>query len=265
MPDMLESIADGVAVLTLNRPDAMNALSREMLQLLLDSLARLSTAEDVGCIVLRGAGNRAFCAGGDVKAMAAGMAPFAAMSREGKIHDLRRRMEVSRLLHEMPTPTIGMINGVAAGAGLSLALACDMRIAARSARMTTAFVNVGFSGDFGGKYFMQRIVGPAKTRELYFTSPMLDSTELDRLGLVNRVVDDDRLEAETMAMARKIAVGPRVAYIYMKRDLGVAESGTLAELLDSEAIGQIRTGETEDHREAALAFVEKRPPVFHGR
>ena len=262
---MLESVSDGVAVLTLNRPDAMNALSREMLHLLLDALTRLSTAEDVGCVVLRGAGNRAFCAGGDVKAMAAGTPPFANASREGKIHDLRRRMEVSRLLHEMPTPTIGMINGVAAGAGLSIALACDLRIAARSARMTTAFVNVGFSGDFGGKYFMQQIVGSAKTRELYFTSPMLDATELERLGLVNRVVDDDRLESETMALAKRIAAGPRVAYIYMKRDLCVAETGTLAELLDSEAMGQIRTGETDDHREAARAFVEKRPPVFRGR
>ena len=264
MADMLESIVDGVAVLTLNRPDAMNALSREMLQLLLDALTGLTAAEDVGCIVLRGAGNRAFCAGGDVKTMAAGTL-LANMSREGKIHDLRRRMDVSRLLHEMPTPTIGMINGVAAGAGLSIALACDLRIAARSARMTTAFVNVGFSGDFGGKYFMQKIVGTAKTRELYFTSPMLDASELERLGLVNRVVDDDRLEAETMALARRIAAGPRVAYIYMKRDLCVAEAGTLGELLDSEAIGQIRTGETDDHREAARAFVEKRPPVFHGR
>jgi len=122
----------------------------------------------VGCVVIRGAGERAFSAGGDVKSMTTD--PQAGWSFEAKVLNLRRRMEASRWLHDMPKPTIAMVNGVAAGAGLSLALACDLRLAARSARMTTAFAKVGFSGDFGGKYFLQKLVGSAKMRELYFTS-----------------------------------------------------------------------------------------------
>jgi 2-(1,2-epoxy-1,2-dihydrophenyl)acetyl-CoA isomerase len=264
MPDLIEKIQDGVAVLTMNRPEAMNALSPDMLNMMVDSLSRLGGDDSVGCVVIRGAGERAFCAGGDVKAMASGersgYAPF-----ETKVYDLRRRMESSRLLHDMPKPTIAMVNGVAAGAGLSLALACDMRIAARSARMTTAFIKVGFSGDFGGKYFMQKLIGSAKTRELYFTSDILNSEQIEKLGLVNRVVDDAKLESETMTLAKRIAAGPRLAYFHMKRDMKIAEEGSLVELLDAEAQWQTRTGETEDHKEASKAFVEKRTATFKGR
>jgi 2-(1,2-epoxy-1,2-dihydrophenyl)acetyl-CoA isomerase len=158
-----------------------------------------------------------------------------------------------------------MLNGVAAGAGMSLALACDMRIAGTSGRMTVAFPKVGLSGDYGGSYFLTRILGPAKARELYFTSEMLDSAALEKLGLASRVVPDDRLEAETMALARKFASGPRMAWRYIKRNMKAAEEGTLSDTLDSEAYGMLRTRETADHAEAAKAFVEKRPPVFVGR
>jgi 2-(1,2-epoxy-1,2-dihydrophenyl)acetyl-CoA isomerase len=174
-------------------------------------------------------------------------------------------MEVSRWLHEMPKPTIAMVRGAAAGAGLSLALACDLRIAGDTARFGTAFARVGYSGDFGGSFFLTRLIGTAKARELYFTADMLDAQEALALGLVNRVVPEARLEEETFALAARLARGPRVAYRYMKRNLNAAETGTLKDLLDLEAWHHSRCGMTEDHREAARAFVEKREPVFKGR
>ena len=124
---------------------------------------------------------------------------------------------------------------------------------------------MGFSGDFGGHYFLARLVGPARARELYFTSEVLDSAKLERLGLVNRVVPDDALREETMALARQLGQGPRVAWRYMKRNMKAAEEGTLSEALDAEAIGMMRCRDTEDHAEALRAFMEKRPPVFSGR
>jgi 2-(1,2-epoxy-1,2-dihydrophenyl)acetyl-CoA isomerase len=184
---------------------------------------------------------------------------------EERAQGLRSRMEVSRWLHEMPKPTIAMVRGPAAGAGLSLALACDLRIAGDSARFGTAFARVGYSGDFGGSYFLTQLVGTAVARELYYTAALVDAPQALALGLVNRVVPDDRLEGETMALASQIASGPRVAHRYMKRNLNAAENGTLKELLDLEAWHHTRTGMTDDHREAARAFVEKRAPVFRGR
>jgi 2-(1,2-epoxy-1,2-dihydrophenyl)acetyl-CoA isomerase len=158
-----------------------------------------------------------------------------------------------------------MLNGVAAGAGLSLALACDLRIAGRSARMTTAFAKVGLSGDYGGTWFLTQLVGTAKARELYFLSDVLDAARIEGLGLANRVVADAELVSETMALAAKLANGPSVALRYMKRNLNAAVSGDLAAGLDSEAYGMLRSRASEDHKEAARAFVEKRPPVFRGR
>ncbi|MBO0758567.1 MAG: enoyl-CoA hydratase/isomerase family protein, partial [Bradyrhizobiaceae bacterium] len=178
---------------------------------------------------------------------------------------LRGRMEVSRLLHEIPKPTIAMVNGPAAGAGLSLALACDLRIAAQSARLVTAFVNVGFSGDFGGSYFLSKLVGTGRARELYYTADPLNAGEALSLGVVNRVVPDADLVATTMLLARKLARGPRIALALMKQNFNAAENCTLAQLLDLEARHQIETGRTQDHKEAARAFVEKRTPVFVGR
>ena len=261
--DLLETIEDGVATLTMNRPDRRNALSWPMLDAISEALARYAEDDAVAAVVLTGTGP-AFCAGGDVKAMAEGR-EFEAGSMEGKAQALRQRMEVSRVLHEMPKPTIAMIRGAAAGAGLSMALACDMRIASENAKFTTAFAKVGYSGDFGGSYFLTRLVGTAKARELYFTADLILAEEALRLGMVNRVVEDLALEEETYALARRIANGPVVAYRYIKRNMNAAESGTLGELLDLEAWHHTRTGMTEDHREATKAFVEKREPVFKGR
>jgi len=261
--DLLENVKDGVAVLTLNRPERLNAMSRPMLDALLEALPRLAEDAAVGVIVLTGAG-RGFCAGGDVKAMAEGN-ELGGQIMEEKAQALRSRMEASRWLHELPKPTIAMMRGPAAGAGLSLAMACDMRIASDTARLGTAFARVGYSGDFGGSYYLTQLVGTAKARELYFTADLLDAQQALGLGLVNRVVPDARLEEETMALASRLARGPRVAYRYMKRNMNAAESASLKEMLDLEAWHHTRTGMTEDHREAARAFVEKREPQFKGR
>jgi len=245
----------------LNRPERMNALSTPIMDGLLHGLPRLAGDPGVRVNVLTGAG-RAFCAGGDVKSMAEGGEERSAAEATAR---LRSRMEVSRILHELPKPTIAMINGPAAGAGLAFALACDLRIASASARLVTAFVKVGFSGDFGGSFFLTRLVGTAKARELYFTGRPVDAQEALSLGLVNRVVPDDQLADATMELARSLAQGPQIALSLMKRNLNCAESSGLAELLDLEAANQVLTGRTEDHREAAKAFVEKRAPMFIGR
>src|SRR5256884_565658 len=227
--DLLEVVKDGIAVLTLNRPDRLNAMSGPMLAALLEALPRLADDAEVGVIVLTGAG-RGFCAGGDVKAMAEGR-EFGGTSLEEKAQALRSRMEVSRWLHEMPKVTIAMVRGAAAGAGLSLALACDLRVAGDSARFATAFARVGYSGDFGGSWYLTQLIGSAKARELYYTADIVDAQQALALGIVNRVVPDVRLEDETMALAARLARGPRIAYRYMKRNF---------------------------NREAAKAFVEKR-------
>src|SRR6266851_3000134 len=261
--ELLETVKDGVAVLTMNRPDRLNALSGEMLDMMLEALPRLADDPDVGVVVLTGAG-RGFCAWGDVKAMAEGR-EFGGDTMEDKAQGLRAKMETSRWLHEMPKPTIAMVRGAAAGAGLSLAMACDLRMASDNARFATAFARVGYSGDFGGSYYLTQLVGTAKARELYYTAELVDAAQALALGIVNRVVPDARLEEETMALASKIANGPRVALRYMKRNMNAAESGSLKDQLDLEAWHHTRTGMTEDHKEAARAFVEKREPAFKGR
>jgi 2-(1,2-epoxy-1,2-dihydrophenyl)acetyl-CoA isomerase len=261
--ELLLSVEGGVAVVIFNRPERLNALTRGMLSGLRTHLAALADDPEIGCVVLTGNG-RAFCSGGDVRVQAAA-AGKSEQTPEQRADQLRASMEASRLLHEMPKPTIAMLNGVAAGAGMSLALACDLRIAGESARMTTAFAKVGLSGDYGGTYFLTHLVGSSKARELYLTAEMLDASRLLALGLVTRVLPDAELVAETMALAGQFANGPRVAYRYIKRNMKVAEEGSLSDALDAEAYGMLRSRETADHAEAARAFVEKRKPVFTGR
>lgn len=263
---LLESNENGVTLLTMNRADSLNALSAEMMQALHEALPRLARDSSTGVIVLTGAG-RGFCAGGDVKGMANRNdgKERKPLSMEERAVDLRASMEISKHLHEMPKPTIAMIRGPAAGAGLSMALACDLRIASDTSLLTTAFAKVGFSGDFGGSYFLTKMVGTAKARELYYTAAKIKAEEALNLGLVNKVVPDKELLDATMDMAKQIANGPRIALGYMKKNLNAAEWGTLDQVFDMEAWHMTRTGFTEDHKEAAKAFVEKRSPVFKGR
>ena len=259
--ELIETVIDRIATLTLNRPDRLNALSTPMLDGLLEALPRLAADPDIAVVVLTGAG-RGFCAGGDVKSMAEGTSQ---LNLEDAVQRLRSRMEVSRLLHEIPKPTIAMVNGPAAGAGLAMALACDLRVASESARFITAFAKVGFSGDFGGSYFLSKLVGTGKARELYFTGEAVDAGQALALGMVNSVVPDFELLEATTALAQRLAHGPGIALGLMKQNFNAAETGTLSQLLDLEALHQVRTARTEDHLEAARAFVAKRPPLFKGR
>jgi 2-(1,2-epoxy-1,2-dihydrophenyl)acetyl-CoA isomerase len=265
---LLGVVDDGVGVLTLNRPERRNALSGAITDALGRALAQFETDDEVGCVVLTGAGG-AFCSGGDVKAMnerprEAGTARRASMDETIHLQRLSHRATSGRL-YEMPKPTVAIVPGAAAGAGLSLALACDLRYAAESAVLTTAFARVGFAGDYGGTWFLTRLVGTAKARELYFLSARVGAEEAQALGMVNAVFPDDALQSEAMAIARRLAAGPRVAYRYMKENLNRAVLRELGECLDMEAAHHIRTGLTEDHREAVAAFVEKREPEFKGR
>ncbi len=259
---LLERCDGGVAWLTLNRPDRLNALSHEMLDALLASLERLASDRSIGCVVLTGAG-RGFCAGGDVTGMARGSLREGGL--EGRTEALRGRMEVSRILHEMPKPTIAMMRGPAAGAGLSIALACDLRVADETALLTTAFVQVGLSGDFGGSWFLSRLVGAGRAKELYLMGARIEASRALELGIVNRVVPAAGLQAETRTLAEGLAAGPRVALRYMKQNLNGTWTASLSEALDTEARNHARSGRTEDHLEASKAFVEKRPPAFRGR
>jgi 2-(1,2-epoxy-1,2-dihydrophenyl)acetyl-CoA isomerase len=265
-PDLIATLDEGVLTLTLNRPQARNAMSRAMNEALQQQLAQAELDTAVKCIVLTGAGN-AFCAGGDVKGMAAaGDGTVGALTIDEAIHRqrLNQRATAGRLF-KMAKPTIAALPGAAAGAGLSLALACDLRVMASTAILTTAFARVGFSGDYGGTYFLTQLVGSAKARELYFLSERITADEALHLGLVNWVCEPAALAGITAEVAARLAKGPTVAYRYMKENLNRAMGGNVDECLDLEATHHIHCGQTEDHREAARAFVEKREPVFKGR
>jgi 2-(1,2-epoxy-1,2-dihydrophenyl)acetyl-CoA isomerase len=260
MSHLLESIEDGVATLTLNRPESLNALSDEIREGLLEAIPRLTLDESVGCIVITGAG-RGFCAGGDVKSMA----DRNARGFEHRAAGIQNSGKIATLIHTTPKVIVAMVNGVAVGAGLALALACDLRVAAQSARFGTGFIKIGLSGDWGGTWTLTRLVGTAKARELYFTGDMIDARNALSIGMVNQVVDDTALLDATMALAKRIAAMPRIALGYTKRNLYAAETGDFHASMDLEAYHQARCSQTEDHREAVAAFKEKRRPAFQGR
>ena len=266
--DLLAALDAGVLTLTMNRPAARNAMSGAMTGALARQLAAAELDPAINCVVLTGAG-QGFCAGGDVKAMAGadgGGGAASTTTLDGAIHAQRvNQRATAGKLFTMPKPTIASLPGAAAGAGLALALACDLRIMASTAILTTAFARVGFSGDYGGTYFMTQLVGSAKARELYFLSERVTAEEALRLGLTNWVCEPDELESKTLEIASRLAAGPAVAYRYMKENLNRAMSGDVDECLDLEATHHIHTGMTQDHRDAARAFVEKREPVFKGR
>jgi 2-(1,2-epoxy-1,2-dihydrophenyl)acetyl-CoA isomerase len=265
-PDLIATLDEGVLTLTLNRPEARNAMSKAMNKALQEQLAEAEFNPAVKCLVLTGAG-KGFCAGGDVKGMAAsGDGTVGAQTIDEAIarQRLNQRATAGKLF-KMPKPTIAALPGAAAGAGLSLALACDLRVMASNAIMTTAFARVGFSGDYGGTYFLTQLVGSAKAREMYYLSDRVSADEALRLGLTNWVCEPEELMAKAREIALRIANGPTVAYRYMKENLNRAMAGEIDDCLDLEATHHIHCGQTEDHREATQAFVAKREPVFKGR
>ena len=266
-PNLTAEVDDnGVAVVTMDRPERRNALTGAMLDGLGVALADLEFASDVRCVVLTGAGG-AFCAGGDVKGFAeGGGAGSGGGSWDEGVHSQRNNHKTtSGVLFSMPKPTIAAIPGAAAGAGLSLALACDLRIAVDTAVMTTAFARVGLAGDYGGTWFLTRLVGPAKAKELYFMPERMDmATALD-LGIVNTVTTGDDFEDTWRGTAARLAAGPPIAYRYMKENINRAMTSDLGTILELEATHHRHTGTTADHLEASKAFVEKREPEFKGR
>jgi 2-(1,2-epoxy-1,2-dihydrophenyl)acetyl-CoA isomerase len=266
--DLIESFDEGVATLMMNQPKARNAMTGPMMAKMHEALPRLAADSSVRCVVLTGAG-QAFCAGGDVK----GFASEAKKSKssqesgydlEGRALGLRSGMELSRLLHEMPKPTLAAIPGPAAGGGFSLALACDLRIAVDTAKLTTAFSKVGLSGDYGGSFFLPYLVGQAKARELYFTAKVLSGREALEIGLINRVATAEHFESELKLFATELASLPTIAVGYMKKNLNAAYGGSLSDTFDREALHMIRCFMTQDHKRAAQAFVDKASPEFLG-
>jgi 2-(1,2-epoxy-1,2-dihydrophenyl)acetyl-CoA isomerase len=257
---LLRELDGRVLILTLNRPQRLNALTPELHAQLREAVEHAARDPAVGALVLTGSGH-AFCSGGDLGGRNQSQAP---LTLEQKADELRHHGETARLLHEMPKPSVAMLNGVAAGAGLALALACDLRIASHAAVLTTAYAKVALSGDLGVSYFLTHLVGSAKAAELLFLSEKIDAAEAQRLGLVNRVLEATALRDSTLQLARQLAHGPSVAFRYMKRNLGCAQTGSLEAVLESEAYGMARCGRTQDVKEAAAAFKDKRAAVFKG-
>lgn len=261
MNDMvLQKLEAGLLTITMNRPERKNALNPEMVAGLVEAARRAADDPEVRAVLFKGAGG-SFCVGGDVKSMAAGRAP---LPFEVKMANLRRGMEVSRILHQMPKPVVAQLDGAAAGAGLSMALSCDLRVASESCKITTAFAKVGFSGDYGGTYFLTQLLGSARARELYLTSPVLTAREAHAIGMVTKVVPDAEIDAAAHELAMSLAQGPSIALGFIKRNINNAEHLPLEDCFDGEAIHHTRCSDTEDHKEAAKAFVEKRKPAFKG-
>ncbi len=256
---------DGVAVITMDRPERRNAMTDDMMSGLALSLREVEVASDVRCVVLTGAGG-AFCAGGDVKGFAEGDgAGGGAASWDVGVHEQRlSHRDTSGALFRMPKPTLAVLPGAAAGAGLSLALACDMRIAVDTAILTTAFARVGLAGDYGGTWFLTHLVGPAKAKELYFLPERMSMETALELGVVNRVASAEDFEATWTEMAKRLAAGPPIAYRYMKENINRSVTADLDTILDLESTHHRHTGTTKDHKEASQAFVEKRDPIFKG-
>lgn len=265
-PELLSQLDEGVLTLTLNRPEARNAMSQTMNEALAAQLASAELDDRVRCVILTGAGN-GFCAGGDVKEMVGkNQGKVGTLGVDQAIHRQRiNQRETAGRLYRMPKPTIAALPGAAAGAGLALALACDLRIMVHTAELTTAFARVGLSGDYGGSYFITRLVGAAKARELYFLDGRIGADEALRLGLANWLCAPQYLAGRAREIACRLAEGPAVAYRYMKDNLNRAINGELEECLDLEATHHVHCGQTEDHRSAVRAFMDKREPVFKGR
>ena len=265
MSDLLVEVKNRVGILTLNRPDKLNALTKAMNQTAVNTLRDMSEDPDVGAVVLTGSG-RGFCAGGDVSAMQKGEEIGTKDSTlEQQIDELRQGHTWPWLLHHMPKVTIAVINGPAAGAGLGISLSCDLRFASDQARMGTAYARVGYGGDFGTTWQITRLVGEAKAKELFFLPDMITAEEALRIGLVNRVFPHEQLMEKAIQLAERIAAGPLVSYRYMKANVNASGAVDFRTMLDREAETHLRCGQTTDHQEGVNAFMEKRAPQFRGR
>ena len=267
--DLLARVDGAVGVITFNRPDRRNALSTPMYAGIGAALDAFADDERVRVVMITGA-DQAFCAGGDVKGMneshtSGEPREGRATDRAGAVDQLRGfQDDVSLKLHHFPKPVVAALPGAAAGAGMSIALAADIRLAAERAIVVTAFANVGASGDFGGSWFLTQLVGTAKAKELYFTSPRLTSADALGLGIVNLVLPDEGFDEAALSWCRDLAERAPIAISKMKENLNRAITADLATALDGEAENMVDTMSTADHREAAAAFVEKRSPRFTG-
>ena len=252
-----------VAVLTLNRPEARNALSPELSRALREGIAWVAGEPTVGALVIAGSGS-AFCAGGDVKAMGRksdGPPP----SHEAQFRELQMRHHgLGGALYQLRKPTLAVLPGAAAGAGLAIALACDLRIASDNTFLTAGYRGVGLSGDYGIAWLLTRVVGPARAREYMLTGRRIQADEAERVGLLNQVVAADALQDAAMGLAAQLAEGPQIALAYMKDNLDEALTIDHATAIDREADRLLKARSTHDHREAVRAFAEKRPPNFTG-
>jgi 2-(1,2-epoxy-1,2-dihydrophenyl)acetyl-CoA isomerase len=253
-------VRDRVATLTLNRPDKLNALSADLIASSIAVLRQWARDPEIGAIVVTGSG-RAFCAGGDVSNM--GKADDAPL--EQRVDRLRDAQELSWLLYNSPKVTIAAVNGHAVGAGLGISLACDLRIASMNAKFGAAYARVGFGGDFGTTWLLTHYAGAPKAKELFFLSENIDAAEAQRIGLVNRVVEPEKLAGEVAEIASRIAHGPLTSYRYMKANVNLAATVDFRTMLDREAETHLRCGMTDDHREGVAAFMEKRAAKFVGR
>jgi 2-(1,2-epoxy-1,2-dihydrophenyl)acetyl-CoA isomerase len=259
---LLYEVQDRIATLTLNRPERLNALNDTLREDLYDAVTKSAADPNVGVLVVTGAG-RGFCSGGDVKSMSERDQAGQTSSTRERLAPMRDRIILA--MRDCPKPVIAAVNGAAAGAGMNLALACDMRIASSAAKFSQAFVKRGIPPDWGGSYFLPRVVGTAKACELIFTAEPIDAAEAFRLGIVNAVVEPGELMAETYKLARKIAAGPPVAIQLSKRAIYHNQGVDLRAALEFETFAQTVCKDTEDAKEGVQAFVEKRAPVFRGR
>ena len=259
---LLYEVKDGIATLTLNRPERLNALGGTLRQDLQDAVTRAGADPEVRVMVVTGAG-KGFCSGGDVKAMGEAKASQRERPLIEKIAPGRDRTLLA--MREAPQPIIAAVNGAAAGAGMNLALGCDLRIASTNAKFTQAFVKRGLHPDWGGTYFLPRVVGMAKACEMIFTGEVIDAAEALRLGIVSQVVAPEELLPTAYDLARRIAAGPPVAIRLAKRSLYANEDLDLRGALQIETMAQNICFETEDATEGIRAFGEKRAPIFKGR
>jgi enoyl-CoA hydratase/carnithine racemase len=264
--ELLCVIRDRVAVITLNRPQARNSLSDHLTPALRTMIRTCGENPEVGALLITGAGT-AFCSGGDVKGMGAHRDKKKTdMSYDEKVADLQERQRLlTGALVSVRKPTIAALPGPAAGAGLAIAMACDIRIAAQSAFISTGYLRVALSGDYGTAWLLTRLVGTARARELMFTAEKVDADRCEKIGLFNRVVPDDKLQDEAFALAKSLAEGPTLALRYMKDNLDEALLFDFATARDHEAARLVRLTATADHREAVQAFIEKRKAVFVGK